>query len=78
MSKKIKKSSELIQAIAAILPDATVDVDNEGQIIVYTNLWHVGGDNLDEGNECERCGQCCVLGDDNLCDDCFNFGEDDE
>lgn len=29
---------ELAQAIAAILPNATFGEDNDGQIVVYTNL----------------------------------------
>ncbi len=30
--------SELVRAISAILPDATFGEDNEGQLVVYTNL----------------------------------------
>lgn len=33
-----KNYSALVDAITAILPDATVDFDHDGQILVYTNL----------------------------------------
>ena len=35
---EMKTFDELYQAILAILPDAQFDEDNDGQIIVYTNL----------------------------------------
>jgi hypothetical protein len=35
---------EVYSAILKILPNAALDTDNEGQLIVYTNLYNKGED----------------------------------
>ena len=40
----MKTTDDLLRAILAILPNATIDEDLEGQIIVYTNKKEVGED----------------------------------
>lgn len=34
----MKTINELMSAVQAILPNAAFDEDNEGQVIIYTNL----------------------------------------
>ena len=36
---------EIFDKVLSVLPEATVGEDNEGQLIVYTNLYIVGPDN---------------------------------
>lgn len=36
-SLRMKTTDDLLRAILAILPEATIDEDLEGQIVIYTN-----------------------------------------
>lgn len=36
--------SSLVAAIAAVLPNASFGEDNDGQLVVYTNLKQISGD----------------------------------
>lgn len=36
-NRNLKTTDDLIRAILAILPEATIDEDLEGQIVIYTN-----------------------------------------
>ncbi len=38
MTAKINTYAKLVAAEAQLLPDASIDVDNYGQLIIYTNL----------------------------------------
>lgn len=67
--------SELLAAILPILPNATLDEDNIGQIIIYTDLTTQGDDTLVPFAVCD----CCGLPEDTLyegaagarlCDEC--------
>lgn len=42
----MKTTDDLLRALLAILPGATIDEDNEGQIIVYTDKMEDGEGNL--------------------------------
>ena len=39
-----KTFAELVQAISGILPQASIDADFDGQIVIYTNLKEVEED----------------------------------
>lgn len=42
MNKNAKMTyAELVNAISAIIPGASFDEDNEGQLVIYTNLSEV-------------------------------------
>lgn len=59
-----KTISELLGAILPILPNATLDEDNSGQIIIYTDLTTQGDDTLVPFAVCD----CCGLPEDTLYD----------
>jgi hypothetical protein len=38
MKKQFKNADELLRAILKIIPGASIGEDNDGQIVIYTNL----------------------------------------
>lgn len=68
----IKTYAEFCDAVHNILPDASLGEDNDGQIIIYTNLV-TDGEYLVSSNlfgSCDECNKRYVLGADDHCGEC--------
>jgi len=68
---------ELGQVIRMFLPDAVFDVEDDGQLIIYTNRWATPGGELYDSpyRDCDRCGRSTPASDypdwpDGVCYEC--------
>jgi hypothetical protein len=51
MSKKVIDGYKLRTALAKLMPNYSLDEDNDGQVIIYTNLTETDNDNYLEMEE---------------------------
>jgi len=50
MKKKVIDGYEFRTKLAKLIPNYSMDVDNDGQVIIYTNLKETKNDNYKEMN----------------------------